>query len=118
MEHVYEKVRDSTEGSSSLDSSEELGFISEQAKIKHKSSNSIRQRLSGMSARAMVEALMGGLIFVLLIIIASYHSARTKHSKSDRLPRFGPACKFFHADGDMLVNYKLTETSTQYQRKS
>ncbi|KAF7525076.1 hypothetical protein G7054_g11199 [Neopestalotiopsis clavispora] len=91
MEHVYEKVRDSTEGSSSLDSSEELGFISEHSKIKHKSSNSIRQRLSNMSARTMVETLMGGLIFVLLIIIASYHSARTKQSKSNRLPRFGPA---------------------------
>lgn len=94
MEHVYEKVRASTEGSSSLDSSEELGFISEQTNTKHKSSRSIRQRLQSMSPRAIIEALMGGLIFVLLVVIASYHSARTKHSTSGKLPRFGPACRF------------------------
>lgn len=90
MDTVYGEVRSSSEGSRSLESSEELGFISEKANPRRKYMKDISERVRSLSFRAVIEIFMGGFIFVLLIVIAS-HQTTSRSSRKGKVTTYGPS---------------------------
>lgn len=112
----------SSEESSSHESSEELGFISEQTNSKHKYVKNISERLQLLSLRATAEAFMGGFIFILLIVVASHRTS----SKGEKVARFGPYCEFpcrqlnvpiprtFIRHRTDEINYVVPETTVKF----